>query len=60
MSAYTTLRLTREKVVSLIIQEMMTSLSTDQLERMADEILERRLYNVKIVSDEQDNDNEEV
>lgn len=60
MSAYSTLRLTREKAVSLILSEILQGLTDAELKDRVDMILEKRLYTARIVPDDAENDNDEV
>jgi hypothetical protein len=59
MSAFSTLRITRGAAMRMMIQEITGPISDERLERFLDELLRDRLYNVRIISDyEQDNDDD--
>jgi hypothetical protein len=60
VSAYSTLRITRTKAKAYVLETLL-NLSDEQLEGYLDAALEPRLYNSRIVSDDdQDNDNERL
>lgn len=56
MGAYSTLHITRSRAKQVVIQSILTDLSDNVLEEHLDRILESRLYNVRIVLDDQEND----
>lgn len=51
MSAYTTLRISRENARRFLIDKIANGLSDSELEEMVDKLLEKSLYNVVITSD---------
>jgi len=61
MSAYTTLRVTRDKALSIRLKKLIDNISDEELEDYMDDLMEPRLYNVIIVpSDSEDNDDDMV
>jgi hypothetical protein len=60
MSAYSTLRITRSRAKNMIIQSMFGEIDDELLERYLDKLLEPRLYNARIVSDDDKNDDCEL
>ena len=59
MSAYTTLKITRSKARLLAMAEVSKG-SDDLLEALLDAVLEKRLYNCRIVDDGEPNDDFEA
>ena len=57
MSAYTTIRVTREAARLKALSEIINA-RDDELTRVLDIFMESRLYNVSITGDEDDNDND--
>lgn len=51
MSAYTTLNITRSKAIAFYIEQMLGGIPDRELERVLDIHLEPGLYNVRIVPD---------
>lgn len=60
MSAYSTLKITRSRAKEIVIRFLLSDLSDEILERYLDTILESRLYNARIVGDDQENDDVEL
>lgn len=60
MSAYSTLRITKSKAKQALVEHFMQDIDAGELERFMDKILEPRLYNAMIVSDDCENDDEMV
>lgn len=59
MSAYATLRITRSKAVDTLMKEFISSMQDDnRLEFLMDQLLEDRVYNCRIVEDNEENDDE--
>lgn len=56
MSAYTTLHITRAKAVEVVLSLLLENLPDEELVRMVDGVLEPRLYNVRIVTPDAQND----
>jgi hypothetical protein len=58
MSAYTTILITKSKAIELYLGKVIDRISVEDLERFLDRELEHRLYNVIVVPDGyEDNDN---
>lgn len=55
MGAHSTIRITRTAAQRYIMTEFLT-MGDEQLERIMDTLLEGRLYNVRFVSDDEEND----
>ena len=51
MSVYTTLNITRQKAITLLVQHLLGDIADDELEQWLDIYLEPRLYNTWIVPD---------
>ena len=61
MSAYSTLRITRERAISIVIEKLLSGIEDSDLEEMLEDILDSRLYKVQIVDNsEEDNDNDVI
>ena len=60
MSAYSTLRITRSRAKNMIMQSMFGEIDDELLECYLDKLLEPRLYNARIVSDDDKNDDCEL
>ncbi len=60
MSAFSTLNITRGKAVQVLLDKIAAGLSDEELAAFLDRELEPRLYNVRIVSDDEPNDDEVV
>lgn len=55
MGAYSTIRITRSKARSHIMQQYLM-MNDEQMEIVLDQLLGERLYNVRIVNDDEEND----
>ena len=51
MSVYTTLNITRQKAIMLLVERLLGDITDDELEQWLDMYLEPRLYNTWIVPD---------
>lgn len=60
MSAYSTIKITRSRAKAIFLQAMVSDISDEILEMYLDKVLEPRLYNVRIVGDDQENDDVEL
>ena len=61
MSAYSTLRITRSKAQAVILSNFLDSLNDTNMRRTLEIILKDRLYNVQIVNDDDEsNDDLEI
>ena len=58
MSAYSTLRISRSKAKSVLIEQLLGDIDDQLLEDCIDQILKPRLYNATIVEDYVDNDDD--
>lgn len=56
MSAYSTLRITRNKAKTELMKWLMSEVTDQKLEDFMDQLLESRLHNAKIVDDDSEND----
>lgn len=59
MSAYTTLKITRSKAKLLAVAAVMAA-NDEELEAIVDSVLRERLYNCRIVNDDEANDEAEA
>lgn len=59
MSAYSTLLITRSKAKQVVFDRLL-NISDQELEEMMDRILDERLYNSRIVSDDEPNDDDVI
>lgn len=59
MGAHSTLRITRAAARQYIMTEFLT-MGDEALESVMDRLLDGRLYNVRIVGDEEENDDEQL
>lgn len=59
MSAHSTLRITRSRVKTFLLGALLDA-DDDKLGAWMDQILESRLYNVRIVSDDEENDDNQL
>lgn len=60
MSAYSTLNITRGKAVQTLLAKIEAGLTDEELAAFMNRELETRLYNVRIVADDEPNDDEVV
>lgn len=60
MSAYSTINITRSKAIETMIRQISSGVSDETLEEFMDVFLRARLYNVRIVPDDSENDNDVV
>jgi hypothetical protein len=59
MSAYSTINITRSAAKRALINKLMSDATDDELEKLLDEmILERRLRRCRIVSDDDENEDD--
>lgn len=56
MSAHSTIRISRRKALQAYLEKVLSNPSNEELEEFMDKILDDRLYNCIIVSDDEDND----
>ena len=61
MSAYSTLYITRTRALAVLLERALGGITDEQLENFVDKILEPRLYNCRVVSDDHEhNDDHEL
>lgn len=64
MSAFTTLRLTKNKALEILAKAIIDDMATEDtkvIERLLDDVLAKRLYNVQIVDNDcTENDDNEI
>lgn len=60
MSAYSTVNITRSKAVETMIRQISSSVSDKTLEDFMDNFLRIRLYNVRVVPDDYENDDDVI
>lgn len=60
MSAYSTLYITRQKAINIILNKLMGGISDEELKELMNKELEHRLYRVCIVSDNSENDDDKI
>lgn len=58
MSAYSTLNITRGKATQALLEHIAKGLPDQELAQFLDRLLEPRLYNARIVADDEPNDDE--
>ena len=60
MSAYRTLRITRQKAIETVMAKLLGGMTDEELESFMDKDLEPRLYNARIVPNDSANDDDYV
>lgn len=60
MSAYSTLNITRGKAKQVMLERLMGEISDDELKKFMDEYLDSRLYNCRIVADDDKYNNDDA
>ena len=60
MGAHSTIKVTRTTARRLVADWMATGVGDDELRFLCDHILDERLYNVQLVSDDEENDDDRI